>query len=99
MKAVKKERDPRVSVKTVKAALTKAQMIQEIQKTEAALFLELKQAAYDFGYDDAFTGRRRAAYSAVYTLMKSLGIEPDFQLADNQKAMEVMLATSKKKMA
>ena len=97
MKAVKKERDPRVSVKTVKAALTKAQMIQEIQKAEAALFLELKQATRDFGREDEFTGRRRAAYSAVYTLMNSLGIEPDFQLADNQKAMEVMLATAEKK--
>lgn len=97
MKAVKKERDSRVSVKTVKAALTKAQMIQEIQKAEAALFLELKQATRDFGREDEFTGRRRAAYSAVYTLMNSLGIEPDFQLADNQKAMEVMLATAEKK--
>ena len=97
MKAQRKERDPRVSVKAVKTALTKAQMIQEIQKTEAALFLELKQATYDFGREDEFTGRRRAAYSAVYTLMKTLGIEPDFQLADNQKAMEVMLATAEKK--
>ena len=91
MKAVKKERDPKVSVK--KMPLTKAEMIRKIQKTEAALFLELKQATRDFGRDDAFTKQRRAAYSAVYVLMKTLGIEMDFALPDNAAAMEVMLAT------
>ena len=99
MKAQRKERDPRVSVKTVKAALTKAQMIQEIQKAEAALFLELKQATLDYGKDDEFTGRRRSAYCSVWTLMETLGIEPDVMLPDNLRAMEVTSAIAAKKVA
>ena len=69
--------------------MTKAAMIQEIQRQEAKLFLELKEATRDFGREHEFTRSRRAAYSAIYELMAALSITMDIDLADNVKALEI----------
>lgn len=88
MKAIKKERDLRVSVK--KMSLTKTEMIRKIQLTEAAMFLELKRSEQDYGSDDRLTNTLRSQWSSVNTLMRSLSIESDFQLPDNQAATAII---------
>ena len=90
MKAMKKERDPRVSVK--KAPLTKAEMIASIQLTEAALFLELKKSEREYGTDDRLTSMIRTQWSAVNSMMKSLGIPEDNALPDNKEATMIIIA-------
>ena len=90
MKAVKKERDPRVSVK--KAPLTKAEMIASIQQREAAMFLELKKSEREYGTDDRLTSMIRTQWSAVNSMMKSLGIPEDNALPDNQEATMIIIA-------
>lgn len=88
MKAIKKERDLRVTVKQM--PLTKAAMIRKIQLTEAAMFLELKRSEQDYGSDDRLTNTLRSQWSSVNTLMRSLSIESDFQLPDNQAATAII---------
>lgn len=88
MKATKKARDPKVSVK--KMPLTKTEMIRKIQLTEAAMFLELKRSEQDYGSDDKLTNVLRSQWSSVNTLMRSLSIESDFQLPDNQAATAII---------
>jgi hypothetical protein len=84
MKAQRKERDPKVKVKTM--PLTKAAMIQKIQLQEAAMFLELKKSEREYGSDDRLTNMIRSQWSAVNTMMKSLGIPEDNTLPDNREA-------------
>ena len=88
MKAVKKERDPRVSVK--KAPLTKAAMIASIQLREAAMFLELKKSEREYGSDDRLTNMLRSQWSSVNSMMKSLGIPEDNALPDNREATAII---------
>lgn len=88
MKAIKKERDLKVTVKQM--PLTKAAMIRKIQLTEAAMFLELKKSEQDYGSDDRLTNTLRSQWSSVNTLMRSLSIESDFQLPDNQAATAII---------
>ena len=88
MKAQRKERDPKVSVK--KMQLTKTEMIRKIQLTEAALFLELKRSEQDYGSEDRLTNVLRSQWSSVNTLMRSLDIESDFKLPDNQAATAII---------
>jgi hypothetical protein len=90
MKAQRKERDPRVSVKTVKTQLTKAAMIDSIQRHEAALFLELKRSQRDYGRNADFTNQLRSQWCAVNTLMHSLGINEDYTLPDNVAATDIL---------
>ena len=71
--------------------MTKKAMIQEIQRQEAALFLELKQATKAFGADSSFTNRRRSEYATIYQLMRDLNIPVDLKLPDNEAAMQLML--------
>jgi hypothetical protein len=89
MKTMRKERDPRVSVK--KTPLTKAEMISKIQLQEAALFLELKKSEREYGTDDRLTGMIRTQWSAVNSMMKSLGIPEDNALPDNQAATAIII--------
>ena len=89
MKTMRKERDPRVSVK--KAPLTKSEMISKIQLTEAAMFLELKKAEREYGSDDRLTNMIRSQWSAVNSMMKSLGIPEDNTLPDNQAATAIII--------
>jgi hypothetical protein len=88
MKTAKRERNPKVRVKSM--PLTKAEMIRKIQLTEAALFLELKRSEQDYGSEDRLTNVLRSQWSSVNTLMRSLDIESDFQLPDNQAATAII---------
>jgi hypothetical protein len=90
MKTQKKERDPKVRVKTVKAQLTKAEMIASIQLREAAMFLELKKSEREYGSDNSLTNLLRNQWSAVNTCMQSLGIKSDLNLPDNQEATAII---------
>ena len=89
MKTMRKERDPRVSVK--KTPLTKSEMITKIQLTEAEMFLELKKSEREYGTDDRLTGMIRTQWSAVNSMMKSLGIPEDNTLPDNQAATAIII--------
>ena len=91
MKAQRKERDPKVRVKTVKATLTKSQMIATVQRLEAAAFLELKESERDYGSDSNFTTQCRTRWAGINATMTSLGIEQDFALPDNQAATAIVL--------
>ena len=86
---MRKERDPKVKVKQM--PLTKAAMIQKIQLTEAAMFLELKKSEREYGSDDRLTNMIRSQWSAVNTMMKSLGIPEDNALPDNQEATMIII--------
>ena len=88
MKTAKRERNPKVTTKRM--PLTKAEMIRKIQLTEAALFLELKRSEQDYGSEDRLTNVLRSQWSSVNTLMRSLDIESDFQLPDNQAATAII---------
>jgi|LauGreDrversion4_2_1035121.scaffolds.fasta_scaffold198732_3 hypothetical protein len=90
MKAIKKERNPKVTVKKIKVTLTKAQMIASIQQREAAMFLELKEAERDYGTESNLTQQLRSHWASVNRLMESLGIANDFTLPDNVKAAAII---------
>lgn len=91
MKTQRKERDPKVRVKTVKATLTKSQMIATVQRLEAAAFLELKESERDYGTGANFTTQCRTRWAGINATMKALGIEQDFTLPDNVKAMAIIV--------
>lgn len=90
MKAKRKERDPRVSVKTVKTPLTKSQMIVDIQRAEAAAFLECKQMQRDYGNESPLHQSARTRFCTIKHLMEALGIDVDFMLPDNQEAFTII---------
>lgn len=89
MKTMRKERDPKVSVK--KTPLTKASIVSKIQLTEAAMFLELKKAERDHGSDSKWTSMLRSQWNTVNQLMENLGIPADFQAPDNVAATEIIV--------
>jgi hypothetical protein len=89
MKAKRKERVAGVSVKRT-APLTKAEMIASIQLREAAMFLELKKSEQEYGSEDHLTNMLRSQWSAVNTMMKSLGIPEDNMLPDNREATAII---------
>lgn len=89
MKTMRKERDPKVSVK--KTPLTKAAMITKIQLTEAAMFLQLKKAEQEHGRDSRWTAMLRSQWNAVNELMGNLGIQADFQAPDNAAAQAIIV--------
>ena len=88
MKTAKRERDPKVTTKRM--PLTKTEMIRKIQLTEAALFLELKKTERQYGKADQLTNMLRTQWSSVNTLMRSLNIESDHLLPDNQEAVAII---------
>jgi hypothetical protein len=90
MKTAKRERNPKVRVKSM--PLTKAEMITTIQRREAAMFLELKKSEREYGAEDRLTNMLRSQWSAVNTMMKSLGIPEDNKLPDNQEATAIIIS-------
>ena len=93
MKAVKKERDPRVrvvSVKITKTPLTKSQMVSTMQSMEAAAFLELKKAERDFGTNASFTTMCRTRWAGINDALEALCIPQDFNLPDNVEAIAII---------
>ena len=89
MKTMRKERDPKVSVK--KTPLTKAEMVSKMQLTEAAMFLDLKKAEQEHGRDSKWTAMLRSQWNTVNQLMGNLGIPTDFQLPDNMAATAIIM--------
>ena len=93
MKAIKKERDPKVRVKTVKITktpLTKSQMVSTMQSMEAAAFLELKKAERDYGTDASFTAMCRTRWAGINATLEALLIPQDFSLPDNVEAVAII---------
>ena len=89
MKAKRKERVAGVTTKRI-APSTKAEMIATIQKTEAALFLMLKQSEVFWGSDNTLTRIDRTRWAVVNELMTVLGIRTDLALPDNMKAADLI---------
>ena len=93
MKAIKKERDPRVSVKTVKITktpLTKSQMVSTMQSLEAAAFIELKRSERDYGTNASFTSMCRTRWAGINAALEALLIPQDFNLPDNVEAVAII---------
>lgn len=55
--------------------MTKKQMVEQIQTTEAKVWKELQEAKKLWGQDDPLTTNLRSQWSAVYSLREALGIE------------------------
>ncbi len=89
MKTAKRERNPKVRVKSM--PLTKAEMITTIQRREAAMWLTLKETEEYFGTDNDSTIIARARWSAIHDMMNVLGIHADITLPDFQAATEIIL--------
>jgi hypothetical protein len=62
--------------------MTKKQMIKQIQKMEAELFLALKESEALWGTEHTLTRIDRSRWASIHNLMKELGIEFDFSLPD-----------------
>lgn len=69
--------------------MTKANMIKAIQQREANLYLELKQTERLFGRDSSMATRSRAEWGAMYELMETLSIKPDFDSPETEMAMQI----------
>ena len=74
MTAVKKERNPKMTVKKINVTVTKKQMVDQIQTTEAKVWKEFQEAKQLWGQDDPITTRLRTTWSAMYSLREALGI-------------------------
>jgi len=71
--------------------MTKQKMIKAIQRFEAALYLEVKQAEQLFGVDSDITARRTTRWASVHDAMQAMGVECDLMLPDNQKALAIKI--------
>lgn len=76
--------------------MTKQQMITAIQLQEAQAFLKLKEFEAEYGAHDSLTKKARSNYSAVYSLMESLGIKSDFDLPAAKQAADLITFRIKK---
>ena len=74
MTAVKKERNPKMTVKNINVTVTKKQMVEQIQTSEARAWKEFQEAKQLWGQDDPITTRRRTTWSTMYSLREALGI-------------------------
>ena len=70
--------------------MTKAKMIETLQKLEAAKWKDLKEWEYLVGREESITRRARTEWCVVKEALNALDIEPDHQLPDVQKAWEFM---------
>ena len=91
MKTAKRERTPGVTVKNIKAPMTKQVMILEIQQQEAEAWLKLKQAEHDFGSNDVWVFTLRARWAAINDVMTAVGISSDHSLWANQEATRIVM--------
>ena len=70
--------------------MTKQQMITAIQLQEAQAWLRLKELEAEYGAHSPITKTARSKFTAVYDLMESLGIRSDFNLAEAQRATDLI---------
>jgi hypothetical protein len=75
----------------MKKTMTKAAMITEIQKTDAMMWLELKQAEQRYGHEDELVGTLRARWATVHNMMESLGIQADHTLPEAEEATRIII--------
>ena len=71
--------------------MTKKEMIKAIQRLEAELYLEVKQAEQLFGCDSDITARRTTRWASVHDAMDAMGVACDLTLPDNQKALAIKI--------
>ena len=72
--------------------MTKQKMIQAIQRYEAELYLEVKQAEQAFGLESDITARRTVRWRSVHDAMQAMNVACDLMLPDNQKALAIKIA-------
>lgn len=70
--------------------MTKTQMIQEIQKQEATLFLEAKQFELEYGPGNSLYKSQIKKWLGVNELMEHLGIQSDGSLPESKQAAELI---------
>ena len=70
--------------------MTKAKMIETLQKLEAAKWKELKEWEYLMGREASITSRARTEWCVAKEALDALDIEQDRHLPDAQKAWEFM---------
>ena len=71
--------------------MTKKEMIKAIQRLEAELYLEVKQAEQLFGLESDITARRTTRWASVHDAMDAMGVACDLMLPDNQKALAIKI--------
>jgi hypothetical protein len=69
--------------------MTKKEMIKAIQRYEAALYLEVKQAEQRYGVESDITARRTTRWASVHDAMQAMNVACDLMLPDNQKALAI----------
>jgi phage head maturation protease len=76
--------------------MTKKEMIQIIQKQEAALFLNAKHVELLVGEHDTMYQRAINKWLGVNAMMDALGIMSDYTLPDAQESAELISQINKK---
>ena len=71
--------------------MTKKEMIKTIQRLEAELYLEVKQAEQCYGVESDITERRTTRWASVHNAMQAMGVACDLTLPDNQKALAIKI--------
>ena len=71
--------------------MTKQAMIKAIQRLEAELYLDLKQAEQRYGVENDITARRTTRWASVHNAMQAMGVACDLTLPDNQKALAIKI--------
>lgn len=56
--------------------MTKKQLVEEIQRAEAAAWKEFQDSKAIWGKDDTMTARRSAKWIALFDLREALGVDP-----------------------
>ena len=72
--------------------MTKQKMIQAIQRLEAELYLEVKQAEQRYGVESDIAAQRTTRWRSVHDAMQAMGVACDLMLPDNQKALAIKIA-------
>jgi hypothetical protein len=77
--------------------MTKKQMIQSMQKQEAAFFLQAKQSEFDNGRDDAMTIHAFNKWLGISHMLHHLGIPEDLTLPEAQAAADLIVQIDRQK--
>jgi fructose-1,6-bisphosphatase len=70
--------------------MTKKEMIKAIQRLEAKLYLEFKQAEQLHGLDSDIAARRSSRWASVHDAMDAMDVACDNTLPDNAKAIAIL---------
>ena len=75
--------------------MTKAKMIETLQKMEAAAFRELHEVRAQFGSDNAAARSALTHWAAIHEVMTATGVEADSKLPDNRIAFGIVREASR----